>query len=394
MLQFEKTERQNAKIIVVGVGGGGCNAVNRMIDANLKGISFMAINTDKQALSSCKAENKLVIGEKLTKGLGAGGNPEIGQKSAEENADDIGKQLSGAEMVFVTAGMGGGTGTGAAPIIAKVAKDMGILTVGVVTKPFTFEGRKRAEHAELGIKFLKKYVDSIVIVPNDKLLEISEEKTTFVDAFIMADEVLKQGVQGITDLISEEGLINLDFADVQTVMRDRGVAHMGIGSGKGDDKVRTAVKAAIESPLLDTTVAGAKAILLNITGGYDLSMMDVNEASEQVHDIADKDATIIFGAAITDEMQDEIRITVIATGFENQPGNYAQSPNFGEDEIDMDAPEEGEETAEENTVEEKKEEVEKAEPAARKKSQNFSDVLKSLDEETKPSKFDIPSFLK
>ncbi|MEA4922038.1 MAG: cell division protein FtsZ [Eubacteriaceae bacterium] len=382
MLQFEKSENDNAEIIVVGVGGGGCNAVNRMIDANLKGISFIGINTDKQALGSCRAESKLQIGEKLTKGLGAGGNPEVGQKSAEENAEDIGQQLQGAEMVFVTAGMGGGTGTGAAPIIAKVAKDMGILTVGVVTKPFTFEGRKREEHAELGIKFLKKYVDSIVVVPNDKLLEISEEKTTFIEAFNMADEVLKQGVQGITDLIGEEGLINLDFADVETVMRDRGVAHMGIGTGKGEDKVRNAVRGAIESPLLETTVAGAKAILLNVTGGYDMGMMDVDEAAQQVRSVADKDAMIIFGAAVSEELQDEMNVTVIATGFENQPGNYAQGTAFGEEGEDT---EQAEETENEDTP---------AEPAVDKKSQTLSDVLKTMDKETEPSKFDIPSFLK
>ncbi|MGI6737445.1 MAG: cell division protein FtsZ [Anaerovoracaceae bacterium] len=331
MLQFEKSESGSAKIIVIGIGGGGCNAVNRMIDANLKGINFLAINTDKQALGSCKAENKLQIGEKLTKGLGAGGNPEIGQKSAEENAEDIGQRLQGAEMVFVTAGMGGGTGTGAAPIIAKVAKDMGILTVAVVTRPFSFEGRKRAEHAELGINFLKNYVDSIVVVPNDKLLEVAEDDTTFMEAFNMADEVLKQGVRGITDLIAEEGLINLDFADVETVMRDRGVAHMGIGTGKGDDKVRHAVKSAIESPLLETTVAGAKAILLNVTGGYDMSMMDVNEAAQQVQSVADKDAIIIFGAAVSEEFQDEMNVTVIATGFENEPANFVDNdPLSGE----------------------------------------------------------------
>ena len=245
MLEFEMAEKTNAQIIVVGVGGGGCNAVNRMIDVNPDNVNFIAVNTDRQALEGCKAENKLQIGEKLTKGLGAGGNPEVGQKSAEESMEEIARNIQGAEMLFVTCGMGGGTGTGAAPVIAKVAKDMGILTVGVVTKPFSFEGRKRGEHAELGIKFLKKYVDSIVIVPNDKLLEIADANTSFLEAFNMADEVLRQGVQGITDLIVQECLVNLDFADVQTVMRDRGVAHMGIGIGKGEDKVSDAVKGAI-----------------------------------------------------------------------------------------------------------------------------------------------------
>ncbi len=418
MLQFEKSDNANARIVVVGVGGGGCNAVNRMIDANLKNINFLAINTDKQALASCKAENKIQIGEKLTKGLGAGGNPEVGQKSAEENAEDIGKRLQGSEMVFVTAGMGGGTGTGAAPIIAKVAKDMGILTVGVVTKPFTFEGRKRAEHAELGIKFLKQYVDSIVVVPNDKLLDIAEEKTTFIEAFNMADEALKQGVQGITDLIGEEGLINLDFADVETVMRDRGVAHMGIGSGKGEDKVRNAVKAAIESPLLETTVAGAKAILLNVTGGYDMSMKEVNEAAEQVQGVADKDAIIIFGAAVSEELQDQMNVTVIATGFENQPGNYAASATFtengfkkgstegfaeaaeGENGEDVDPEESEADTENPEAVEaDGPETAPQQEPVQEEsKARTFSNLMEELEQEKdgrkKSSRFDIPSFLK
>ncbi|MBQ3122987.1 MAG: cell division protein FtsZ [Firmicutes bacterium] len=319
MLQFEVKETSTAKIKVIGVGGGGCNAVDRMIDAGLKGIQFMAVNTDKQALEKSKAETKFQIGEKLTKGLGAGANPEIGQKAAEESLEDLGKFIAGSDMVFITAGMGGGTGTGASPVIAKAAKDQGILTVGVVTKPFTFEGRKRGDHAELGIKFLKKYVDSLVVVPNDKLLQISEKNTTMLQAFAMADEVLKQGVQGISDLIAETGMINLDFADVKTVMSDRGIAHMGVGRGKGDDRVSQAVKNAIESPLLETSVNGAKAILLNITGGYDLGMLEVNEAADQIEKAADKDAIIILGTAVKEDMQDEIVITVIATGFEERP---------------------------------------------------------------------------
>lgn len=246
MLQFEMNESTPAKIKVVGVGGGGCNAVNRMIDAGLQGVAYIAINTDKQALARCKAETKLQIGEKLTKGLGAGGNPEIGQKSAEENLEDLFKFITGADLVFITAGMGGGTGTGAAPIVAKVAKDMGILTVGVVTRPFTFEGKKRSEHAELGVKFLKKYVDSLVIVPNDKLLETVEKTTSLLQAFDMADEVLKQGIQGISELIIDDSLINLDFADVTTVMKDRGIAHMGVGKASGEDRVAQAVKDALK----------------------------------------------------------------------------------------------------------------------------------------------------
>jgi cell division protein FtsZ len=318
MLQFEVNIESTAKIKVIGVGGGGSNAVNRMIDGGLKGIDFIAVNTDKQALDGCKAEIKIQIGEKLTRGLGAGANPEIGQKAAEENLDAIIKQMTGSDMVFITVGMGGGTGTGAAPIIAKAAKDLGILTVGVVTKPFTFEGKKRREHAELGIKFLKKYVDSLVIVPNDKLLQISEKITTMLDAFVMADDVLKQGVQGISDLIADAGLINLDFADVKTIMNERGIAHMGVGRGTGEDRVSKAVKEAIESPLLETSINGAKAILLNITGGYDLGMLEVNEAADLIEKAADRDAIVIFGTSIKEEMENEIKITVIATGFEDR----------------------------------------------------------------------------
>lgn len=321
MLHFEMNEQSTAQIKVIGVGGGGSNAVNRMIDAGLNGVNFMAINTDKQALAGSRAETKLQIGEKLTKGLGAGANPEVGQKAAEENIDDLTKFIAGSDMVFITAGMGGGTGTGAAPIIAKAAKDLGILTVGVVTKPFTFEGKKRKDHAELGIKFLKKYVDSLVVVPNDKLLQIAEKNTSMLEAFSMADEVLKQGVQGISDLIAEAGLINLDFADVKTVMSDRGIAHMGVGRGRGEERVQEAVKAAIESPLLETSINGAKAILLNIMGGYDLGMLEVNEAADQIEKAADKDAIVIFGASVKEDMHDEIVITVIATGFEDRPAD-------------------------------------------------------------------------
>lgn len=315
MLQFENEPDNAAVIKVIGVGGGGCNAVNRMIDAGLKGVEFIAINTDGQALNRCSAENKIQIGEKLTKGLGAGGNPEIGQRSAEETIDAIEDAVEGADMVFITAGMGGGTGTGAAPIIAKVSKDMGILTVAVVTKPFGFEGRKRSRQAALGLKFLKKYVDSLVVVPNDKLLEISEPSTTMVQAFNMADDVLRQGVQGITDLISDFALINVDFADVKSVMTDRGIAHMGVGHGTGETRAQDAVKAATESPLLETSIAGARAILLYISGGYDLGMLEIQEVASMVEEKADEDAILIFGAAVSEEMQDEISITVIATGF-------------------------------------------------------------------------------
>lgn len=315
ILQFENEEINAAVIKVVGVGGAGCNAVNRMIEAGLDGVEFIAINTDRQALEKSKAPVKLQIGEKLTKGLGAGANPQIGQKAAEENIEDIRKFLAGADMVFVTAGMGGGTGTGAAPIIAKVGRDIGALTVGVVTKPFKFEGRKRAAQAELGIQFLKNYVDSLVIVPNDKLLSIADKNTKMTEAFSMADDVLRQGVQGIADLISDAALINLDFADVKTVMGDRGVAHMGIGHGRGDSRVEEAISSAIKSPLLETDVKGARAVLLNITGGYDLGMLEANEAAEQIAEAADPEAIIIFGATVREDIEDEIIITVIATGF-------------------------------------------------------------------------------
>ena len=315
MLQFETGQDNSAVIKVVGVGGGGCNAVNRMIEAGLKGVQFIAMNTDKQALGKCNAETKIQIGEKLTRGLGAGGNPEVGQRSAEETIDEIKGILDGADMVFITAGMGGGTGTGAAPIIAKASKDMGILTVGVVTKPFFFEGKKRMTQAELGIKFLKKYVDSLVIVPNDKLLQNSEKNTTMLQAFAMADDVLRQGVQGISDLICDSAIINVDFADVKSVMTNRGIAHMGVGRGSGDDRAKEAVKTAIESPLLETTIDGAKAILLYVSGGYDLGMLEVQEVASMVEEKADKDCILIFGAAVNEEMKDEIAITVIATGF-------------------------------------------------------------------------------
>ncbi|WP_027398719.1 cell division protein FtsZ [Anaerovorax odorimutans] len=371
MLQFEVNDQNTAQIKVIGIGGGGCNAVNRMIDAGLKGVTFMSVNTDKQALAGSKAETKFQIGEKLTRGLGAGGNPEIGQKSAEENLDDLTKFISGADMVFVTAGMGGGTGTGAAPVIAKIAKDLGILTVGVVTKPFTFEGKKRREHAELGNKFLKKYVDSLVVVPNDKLLHIAEKNTSMIQAFSMADEVLKQGVQGISDLIAEAGLINLDFADVKTVMSDRGIAHMGVGRGSGDSRVTDAVKAAIESPLLETSIDGAKAILLNIMGGYDLGMLEVNEAADQIEKAADNDAIVIFGASVKEELKDEIVITVIATGFEDR-----SSEAFAESNEQAEASVNTEEDIEDILRREKREEAPE-------------DIFKSR----LTGEFDIPSFL-
>ena len=317
MLQVETEHNNQAVIKVVGVGGGGCNAVNRMISAGLKDIQFIAINTDSQALAKCDAEIKIQIGEKLTRGLGAGGNPERGQKAAEESIEQIAEVLEGADMVFITAGMGGGTGTGAAPVIAKVSKDMGILTVGVVTKPFSFEGRKRKSQAELGISFLKRYVDSLVVVPNDKLIEISEKNTTLLESFKMADDILRQGVQGISSVISEYALINVDFADVSTVMKNRGIAHMGVGEGSGEDGPLDAVKAAIESPLLETSIDQAKAVLLYFHGGYNLGMQTVYEVASEVEKQVAEDVQLIFGVSVSEDMEDKTRITIIATGFDN-----------------------------------------------------------------------------
>lgn len=316
MLQFEQPEEKAANIKVIGIGGAGCNAVNRMIDSELKGVSFIAVNTDHQVLNRSKAETKIQIGEKLTRGLGAGGNPEVGQKSAEESLETIQQYIAGSDMIFITAGMGGGTGTGAAPIIAKAAKEAGALTVGVVTKPFTFEGRKRKEHADLGVTYLKSFVDSLVVVPNDRLLQISEKNTTMMEAFKLADDVLKNGVEGISSLISDEGLINLDFADVKTIMSNRGIAHMGIGRASGERRVEEAIKMAVDSPLLETSIKGAKAVLLNIMGGYDLGMLEVSGASDAIAKEVAEDAMIIFGTSVKEDMQDEIQVTVIATGFE------------------------------------------------------------------------------
>lgn len=318
MFDFDVDVDQYAKIKVIGVGGGGNNAVNRMVECGVRGIDFIAMNTDRQALYSSKAEVKLQIGEKITRGLGAGANPDIGGKAAEENRNEITEALKGADMIFITAGMGGGTGTGAAPVVAEIAKEMGILTVGVVTKPFTFEGAKRLIHAEKGVEELKNKVDTLVTIPNDRLLQVADKKTTMVEAFIMADEVLKQGIQGISDLIAVPNLINLDFADVKTIMSDKGIAHMGIGTAEGDDRATEAAKQAIRSPLLETSIEGAKSVLLNITGGDDLGIFEVNEAADLIRSAVDKDANIIFGAGIDETLGDAIKITVIATGFDTE----------------------------------------------------------------------------
>jgi cell division protein FtsZ len=307
-----------AVIKVVGVGGGGTNAVNRMVDAGLKGVEFIAVNTDAQALQMCDADIKLQIGSNLTRGLGAGANPEAGQGAANESRDEIKEALKGADMVFVTAGEGGGTGTGAAPVIAEIAKhEVGALTVGVVTRPFLFEGSQRGRQAEDGIQRLREQVDTLIVIPNEKLLGIVERRTTILEAFREADNVLRQGVQGITDLITIPGLINLDFADVRTIMHNAGTALMGIGTASGETRAVDAAKAAIASPLLEESVEGATGILLNMTGGHDLGLFEVNEAAEIVAAAADKESNIIFGAVIDDSMGDDVRVTVIATGFDH-----------------------------------------------------------------------------
>lgn len=316
MLEYDVESYPLAQIKVIGTGGGGSNAVNRMIDFGVQGVEFITVNTDAQALKLSKSEAKLQIGEKLTRGLGAGANPEIGKKAAEESRDQIMEALKGADMVFVTAGMGGGTGTGAASVIAEIAKECGALTVGVVTRPFMFEGRKRASQAEAGIAALKEKVDTLIIIPNDRLLEIVDKKTPMLEAFREADNVLRQAVQGISDLIQVPGLINLDFADVKTIMSERGSALMGIGEATGENRAAEAAKKAIMSPLLETSIDGARGVIMNITGGSNLSLFEVNEAVELVTSASDPDVNMIFGAIIDDDLQDSIKVTVIATGFD------------------------------------------------------------------------------
>lgn len=323
MLEIKTNESDAAaKIIVVGVGGGGNNAVNRMIDEQIAGVEFIAINTDKQALQLSKAPTLLQIGDKITKGLGAGARPEIGEKAAEESSEEIAAALKGADMVFVTCGMGGGTGTGATPVVARIAKEQGSLTVGVVTKPFRFESKTRMNNALAGIEKLKESVDTLIVIPNDKLLEVVDRRTTMPEALKKADEVLQQGIQGITDLINVPSLINLDFADVQTVMTDKGIAHIGIGQGRGDDKALEAVKQAVASPLLETTIAGASHVIINVSG--DITLMDASDAAEFVQDLAGEEANIIFGAMYDDSRADEATITVIATGLHNVEGSASK----------------------------------------------------------------------
>nr|WP_054673636.1 cell division protein FtsZ [Veillonella denticariosi] len=316
-----------ANIKVIGVGGGGNNAVNRMVDSDLKGVQFLSANTESQVLELSKADVTIQIGEKVTKGLGAGANPQIGEEAAQESREDIIKALEGADMVFVTAGMGGGTGTGAAPIVAECAKEIGALTVGVVTKPFAFEGKRRRAQAEKGIEFLTQKVDTIIVIPNDKLLQVVDKKCSLSDAFRTADDVLRQGIKGISDLIQVPGLINLDFADVKTIMTEQGEALMGgIGVGEGENRAADAAKMAINSPLLETSIDGAKGILLNISGSANLSLFEINEAAEIISEAADPDANIIFGSVIDESLGDTVQITVVATGFNSNTKNV---PEFG-----------------------------------------------------------------
>jgi cell division protein FtsZ len=318
-LEFEMEETGFASIRVVGCGGAGNNAVNRMVEAGLRGVEFIAVNTDKQALNLSRAQNKIQIGEKLTKGLGAGAIPDIGRRAAEESREEIAQALKNSDLVFVTAGMGGGTGTGAAPIVAEIARDLGCLTIGVVTKPFAFEGKQRMKNADAGIDELKQRVDTLVVIPNDRLLQVVTKGTTMLEAFRLADDVLRQGIQGISDLIAVPSMINLDFADVKTVMESGGLAHMGIGVGRGENRMVEAAKNAISSPMLETSIDGARAVLINITGGDDMSILDINEATQMIIQAADDEANIIFGAGVDENMTEEVRITVIATGFEKTP---------------------------------------------------------------------------
>ena len=315
-----------ANIKVIGVGGGGNNAVNRMVESELKGIQFLSVNTESQVLELSKADVTIQIGEKVTKGLGAGANPQIGEAAAQESREDIIKALEGADMVFVTAGMGGGTGTGAAPVVAECAKEVGALTVGVVTKPFAFEGKRRRAAAEKGIEFLTQKVDTIIVIPNDKLLQVVDKKCSLSDAFGKADDVLRQGIKGISDLIQIPGLINLDFADVKTIMTEQGEALMGIGIATGENRAADAAKMAINSPLLETSIDGAKGILLNISGSANLSLFEINEAAEIISDAADPDANIIFGSVIDESLGDSVQVTVVATGFNSSTKNV---PEFG-----------------------------------------------------------------
>lgn len=375
MLEFDVDMENFAKIKVIGVGGGGNNAVNRMIDGNLSGVEFVAINTDKQALQTSNAEYKIQIGEKVTRGLGAGANPKVGEKAAEESRDEIYQILQENDMVFLTAGMGGGTGTGAMPIVAEIAKELGVLTVGVVTKPFTFEGKRRMQNAVEGIDKLRKNVDTLVTIPNDRLLEITEKKTSMIEAFRTADDVLRQGVKGIADLITVPGEINLDFSDVKTIMLDSGLAHMGIGVAEGENRATEAARKAIDSPLLETTIKGAKGVLLNITAGKSLGLHEANEAAAIVHEAVAEDANVIFGAVIDENIKDQIKVTVIATGFSE---DNKREKKFSEKVLKSNP----------KVTEDKKEEVKAVEKEEAVQPEKKNESNDSEDE------FDIPTFLR
>ncbi|MBS7262155.1 MAG: cell division protein FtsZ [Eubacteriales bacterium] len=386
MLSIDEDLERFAQIKVVGVGGGGNNAVNRMIESGLKGCEFIVLNTDKQALLQSNANQKIQIGEKLTKGLGAGANPEIGQKAAEESRDEISRMLQGTDLVFVTAGMGGGTGTGAAPIVAEIAKEMGILTVGVVTKPFTFEGRQRSMRADKGIAELRQKVDTLITIPNDRLLSVVGKGTSIVDAFRVADDVLKQGVQGISELIAVPALINLDFADVKSIMKDKGLAHMGIGYGSGENRTLDAARQAISSPLIETTIDGASGVLINITGGVSLGLIEINEAANMIAQAVDPDANIIFGAGIDESMDDTVRITVIATGFDEK-NRRASQPRRSSSFLNN--------IASEPAAEPKAEETdEKLDVPTWVKSNPYSSASTAKTEPEEETNDDIPSFMR
>ncbi|MEZ5341223.1 MAG: cell division protein FtsZ [Acidimicrobiales bacterium] len=373
------TQNYVAVIKVVGVGGGGCNAVNRMIDAGLRGVEFIAVNTDAQALLMNDAETKIHIGRDLTRGLGAGSDPEIGKRAADDHLDEIAAALDGADMVFITAGEGGGTGTGAAPVIAEVAKGLGALTIAVVTRPFGFEGRRRASQAESGINSLKEKVDTQIVIPNDRLLSIADEKTTMVNAFRMADEILLSGVAGITDLITTPGLINTDFADVRMIMHDAGSALMGIGKASGEGRALAAARAAIASPLLESSIEGARGILLSIGGSSELGLFEVNEAAEIIHDVAHADANIIFGTVVDENLEDEIRVTVIAAGFDRWDANPSETPRRSADDAEADFLSEGGDDDDFG--------------AARARTRAATDIFASDDDDLDDG-FDVPSFLK
>lgn len=345
MISFDVELEEWVKIKVIGVGGGGSNAVDGMVDAKINGVDFISVNTDKQALARSKAETKIQIGEKLTRGLGAGADPDVGRKAAEESKNEIIKLIEDSEMVFITAGMGGGTGTGAAPVIAQTAKEMGKLTVGVVTKPFTFEGKKRMKQAEDGIEELKHKVDTLITIPNDRLLQIVQKNTSMLKAFSIADDVLRQAIQSVSELIKVPGIINLDFADVKRIMGDKGIAHIGIGSAKGDNKAIEAVKQAIESPLLETSIVGARGVILNISGGLDLSLMEINEAASIIYESCHEEVDLIFGANVKEELGDEVTVTVIATGFdENMQKKAKETERILKQELESDSKPVSEET--------------------------------------------------